>query len=323
MKRIAAFLLVFALLLPLCGCSCSHEFQRAGCEEAEICTKCGAEGAGPAGHQWQAASCDAPETCSVCGQTRAAALGHSFSQWTLEEDSMSRSCSVCGLVEQKAPEGSLLLGRLLSGHWDFFRQIDKGVPVADAYSIAENNLGYYAQFDEQGNALVCAGNMIFDFSWRYRSYEDGVYYFNFVFEDGALMDGRLEEGAKNLMYISVGEDTELIFNRNDELMPYLEGHWECSLGQSLYTLDFAADHSLSGNVDGRDISGIWLFKPMVDMGDNVVFGVTVSFKLAGKPVTTSHWVTVGEKGADISGFSREDVVLNFQLGTARYNFYPA
>ena len=62
----------------------------ADCENAQVCTVCGAELAAALGHDWADATCTAPKTCSVCGATEGDALGHTY---TNEYDI---DCNVCG-----------------------------------------------------------------------------------------------------------------------------------------------------------------------------------------------------------------------------------
>ena len=62
----------------------------ADCENAQVCTVCGAELAAALGHDWNDATCTAPKTCSVCNATEGEALGHTY---TNEYDI---DCNVCG-----------------------------------------------------------------------------------------------------------------------------------------------------------------------------------------------------------------------------------
>ena len=62
----------------------------ADCENAQVCTVCGAELAAALGHDWADATCTAPKTCSVCGATEGEALDHTY---TNEYDI---DCNVCG-----------------------------------------------------------------------------------------------------------------------------------------------------------------------------------------------------------------------------------
>ena len=61
----------------------------ADCENAQICTVCGAELAAALGHDWDDATCTAPKTCSVCGATDGDALGHVY------DNDCDPDCNVC------------------------------------------------------------------------------------------------------------------------------------------------------------------------------------------------------------------------------------
>ena len=52
----------------------------ADCENAQVCTVCGAELKAALGHSWTDATCTAPKTCSVCGATEGEALGHTHAE---------------------------------------------------------------------------------------------------------------------------------------------------------------------------------------------------------------------------------------------------
>ena len=61
----------------------------ADCENAQVCTVCGAELAAALGHDWNDATCTAPKTCSVCGATEGEALGHTY------DNDCDPDCNVC------------------------------------------------------------------------------------------------------------------------------------------------------------------------------------------------------------------------------------
>ena len=61
----------------------------ADCENAQVCTVCGAELAAALGHDWNDATCTAPKTCSVCGATEGDALGHVY------DNDCDPDCNVC------------------------------------------------------------------------------------------------------------------------------------------------------------------------------------------------------------------------------------
>ena len=73
-----------------------HTWTDATCTEAQICTTCGAAGAGPLGHTWADATCTDPQTCTTCGVTEGEAKGHTWADATC---TTPKTCATCGMIE--------------------------------------------------------------------------------------------------------------------------------------------------------------------------------------------------------------------------------
>lgn len=87
-------LLVVSLVFS--GCSCTHDWSVATCEEAAKCSRCDDTQGEPQGHTWSEASCVLPKTCSVCEKTEGEALGHTWIEANYE---LPRHCNVCGQTD--------------------------------------------------------------------------------------------------------------------------------------------------------------------------------------------------------------------------------
>ncbi len=77
MKKILCLLLMLTVVLGLCACGCTHD--------------------------WEAATCQTPKTCSKCGATEGEVTAH---VWKQDENGF-HICSLCGRVQdaQRDPEG--------------------------------------------------------------------------------------------------------------------------------------------------------------------------------------------------------------------------
>ena len=99
MKKIAALLLLLALLC-LAGCSeCEHNWRYANCLEPKTCNRCGVTEGEVADHSWLEANCEEPKRCAVCKNTEGAALGH---HWQEADCETAKTCTVCQKTEGTA-----------------------------------------------------------------------------------------------------------------------------------------------------------------------------------------------------------------------------
>lgn len=126
---LAAFLVVFSLLLT--GCACEHRWMAADCLQPQICEECREVGAPALGHDWREATCEKSKTCARCGVTEGEALGHSLGSWTFTQEQMTRACDRCGFAETAQTDRELYLETLLPGNWYLY-----GVVQGENYSYA-------------------------------------------------------------------------------------------------------------------------------------------------------------------------------------------
>ena len=74
----------------------THSWQNATCEKPSFCSVCDFQRGRALGHKWISATCEAPKQCERCEATDGDALGHTYEKtWTVLEDKLTASCTVC------------------------------------------------------------------------------------------------------------------------------------------------------------------------------------------------------------------------------------
>lgn len=105
MKRVLALLLSCLMVCMLAGCSCSHQWEKATCEDPMTCIECGEEEGKALGHKWEEATCQAPKHCTVCDKTEGTVGEHVGDEWERRPDGnglkepgvLVQPCAVCGI----------------------------------------------------------------------------------------------------------------------------------------------------------------------------------------------------------------------------------
>lgn len=85
-----------------------HNWTGPTCNDAQVCTSCGATGAPATGHNYAAATCIKPKTCNTCGATSGTALGHDMKTQTAATctEYEKKECNRCGITTNgAAPTG--------------------------------------------------------------------------------------------------------------------------------------------------------------------------------------------------------------------------
>lgn len=207
MKRVISLLLIAAMAVSLCGCSCKHEWVDATCETPKTCSLCGQTEGEVLSHSWADADCESPKTCRLCEKTEGEALGHrwqdatctnpkscafcaategdvtahSYGKWEVSGESMSRSCRACGSQETIPVDRELFLRDYLKGRWDCtkvtMRSVDMDLDVTDAFKGPIP----YIVIDENNTLRFFNGRDYFDGTFAFVEYkvEDGTEYYSF------------------------------------------------------------------------------------------------------------------------------------------------
>lgn len=96
LRRLWLGLICLAIMTGI-GCGeCQHEWKAADCDNASICSLCGAVSGEPLGHELEPATCTKEPTCKRCGKKEGNALGHSFLEATC---TTPRTCSICNMKD--------------------------------------------------------------------------------------------------------------------------------------------------------------------------------------------------------------------------------
>ena len=298
MKRTYILLLSLLLLAALLsGCECDHQWvaadcvtpktcekcqitegeawghtwQDASCESAKTCGVCGATEGEPLGHVFMSASCIVPETCVQCGESRGESLGHSFGEWVVEGDTMSHTCEVCGYAEALPVDYSLVLTEKLTGHWDYVKGTVNGQYKDYFYlNTAEGELGTWLRFsgdntgtlyrDETGEEPI---TWAFD---RYEVVEEiPQYHFVITTEDQTLITAQLSDCSDRediLSLIADENNVAILYSYPLLSSAAIEGCMVSTDDGALHVLNFNEDRAVTGDLNGREISGTWYLSPV-------------------------------------------------------------
>lgn len=331
-KRIFSVFLVLMLVL-LSGCACEHEWQEADCLNPQVCTKCEETGAEALGHDWEAASCEAPETCLRCGEIRGTVLEHSFGDWFFAEETMSHTCSVCGLEESTEMDRAVYLETLLPGYWEgnglfreseFYSAYRFNIPL-DMLHFGENR-----SFAGRINMEEVAG------TWSFLEYEeDGAdqdYHFSLEIDGKTawyLLFTQKED--EDLVYIFYPNGDQLLLSRNQDVAEALvtTGSWGAEGGTGMYSLTFHEDRRVTGNL-GSDFEGTWQLMPMQElagmeelMTDTRRCGLYIQYKQGEEEVSLMATITPSRANmydTRTEGFTPGELTLRYQ--DSRYTFKP-
>lgn len=306
MKKRVLFLplvMIFIFLLASCGCShewtngtcdtpktCSlcektegealgHAWQDANCIAARTCTTCGKTEGEALGHNWAEATCQAPKTCIVCAVTEGEAVGHLLSDWCIDGDTMSRTCSVCGASESAPADHALILKSKLVGRWNCTNVDYFGSKLPSYYVYPESTP--YFEVTEEGLFHVYTVSTEFDGILKFKEYvseEDGSGYYVFYCEvDGTpraafvLVPTPDEDpylDVEDPYVIISGGTNSLYFKAEpegcDQVRQTLVGNWisseEYSNGKTMtatgYSLTFDQNQSFTLTTDTQ-ITGTW------------------------------------------------------------------
>jgi len=305
-KRIFALAMALVMLLALSGCGeCSHKWTEASCEEAAVCSKCGETQGQALGHSWQPADCSTPETCLNCGATQGEVLPHSYSRWELTDTQMSRSCTVCGAEESGDIDYQLCLTDLLEGYWDFYAIIENGQENSFTYNyrdeaqrdyveVIDGKLTLYIPELSEADASTL-GMYTFEHDCIFDEYDDsdGAFIFDMIATDdsGDCRGMVIPDGDSDTLYIAMSADYMAIYTKNAVESAAFTGEWAAMSAGKVYTLNLAADRTLTGDIDGA-VTGKWQTLPLVESGGTYYTGIVVNYEKDGKIYTDTDTIWV-------------------------------
>ena len=278
------------------GDALGHSWNDATCDVPKTCTACGTTEGAALGHTWQEATCEAPATCTVCGGTEGDALGHNYEKWAIDGETMTRSCTVCGLGEVSEIDRALFLFDQLPGRWDCtkveYPQFDR--IQKPEYVFA--NAFPYTEIGADRTIHYFNGTDHFDGSLQFTKYvsddEMEAYYF-YAAQDGTpqmLFVLDVTPGEDRALY-SVGQFANFRFEPETEEVATMRqavvGTWnateryvEAEPGHQPYTdctITLREDHSFSLTVDGVPYDGIWLNNGSREYSDGTVFDYWIQY----------------------------------------------
>ena len=252
------------------GEALGHDFAPASCTAPETCTRCGETQGETMEHDFAPANCTVPETCVQCGETRGEPLGHSFGDWAVEGDTMSHTCEVCWYAEALPVDYSLVLTEKLTGHWDYVMGMVNG-QYHDYFALktVAGELGTWLRFsgdntgtlyrDETGEEPI---TWAFD---RYEVVEEiPQYHFVIATEDQTLITAQLSDysDGEDLLSLTADENNVTILRSHPLLSSAIEGCMVSTDDGALHVLNFNEDRTVTGDLNGREISGTWYLSPV-------------------------------------------------------------
>ena len=190
-----------------------HEWQEADCENDKVCTRCALVEAEALGHDWQPATCDTPETCARCALTQGDVLEHVFTDWLMEGESVTRSCTLCNLEETSDP--ATYLGTFLIGHWDLVKVMGENGVITPVVDDLRGSM--FVNWGENNQAEFSNGTASFKGEMKYHEYQEGasgdLYWFHFDLGNDQYSRFAYATGEDSGLYYVELEETFLIFTK--------------------------------------------------------------------------------------------------------------